>query len=227
MSLGKLIVIDGIDGSGKATQTRLLFRNLQKYKIKSALLSLPVYDSFSGELIARYLRNEFGRIDPHLAAMLYAANRFQQKEKILNWLKEGRVVVLNRYVTANQIHQAAHLKRRSEREKFVSWIAELEYEVFGLPKPDLVILINLPVEVSYQMVRKKPSKERKYVFGSKGDLLESDLEHQTEAAKQALEILKTSRAWQKIEAVEKGKLLAKEIISKKIWAVVSRFIGKT
>lgn len=217
---GKLIVIDGTDGSGKATQSRLLFKRLRRHHIKTALMNIPIYDSFTGQLIARYLKNEFGRISPYLAATLYAINRFQQKDKILNWLKEGRVVILNRYVTANQIHQAAHLKTKRERNLFVKWIAELEYNILGLPKPDLVILINMPVNVAYLLVQKKSPKERRYAAGSKGDILESDLGHQKEALKQAMVISKNTRLWKKVDAVERGELLSKEMVSDKIWNIV-------
>lgn len=221
---GKLIVIDGTDGSGKATQSRLLFKNLQKHRIKAALLDIPVYESFTGKLVARYLNNEFGRLSPYLASTLYAINRFQQKDKILKWLSHGRVVILNRYVTANQIHQAAHLRTKKDRNQFVKWIAELEYDIFKLPKPDLVIIINMPIEVAYKLIQKKTAIQRKYVAGSKGDILESDLEHQREALQQALGISASSRIWKTIDAVKKGKLLAKEEISKKIWELVHAFI---
>lgn len=224
MPKGKLIVIDGTDGSGKATQSRLLFKNLQRHRIKAALLDIPVYESFTGRLVSRYLNNEFGRLNPYLASILYAINRFQQKDKILTWLKEGRIVILNRYVTANQIHQAAHFKTRKERNQFVKWIAELEYDVFGLPKPDLVIIINMPVEVAYKLIQKKTPKQRKYVAGSKGDLLESDLEHQREALQQALRVLKSSKVWKKIDAVHNSKLLSKDEIAKQIWDLVNAYL---
>lgn len=221
---GKLIVIDGTDGSGKATQSALLFKKLKNYKIKSALLNIPVYNSFTGKLVARYLKNEFGRISPYLATVLYAINRFQQKEKVLTWLREGRVVVLNRYVTANQIHQAVHFRIKKERNQFVKWVSDLEYGIFGLPKPDLVLFINMPVEIAYKLVRKKSTVERRYVVGSKGDLLESDLEHQREALDQAKRLFQGNKTWKKIDAVEKGKLLSKDRISDKIWKEVYAFL---
>ncbi|MBI3952771.1 MAG: hypothetical protein HY336_02345 [Candidatus Doudnabacteria bacterium] len=226
MKKGKLIVIDGTDGSGKATQSRLLFKNLQKQRIKTAILDFPVYDSLTGRLITRYLKNEFGRLNPYLASMLYAANRFQFRDKILQWLREGRVVILNRYVTANQIHQAAHLKTKKERNKFVNWIGGLEYDIFGLPRPDLVILINMPVDIANRLIQTKSAINRVRVAGSKGDMLESDLEHQKEALRQAIKISQSSKIWRKIDAVERGKLLSKEEINKKIFSIVSRFMAE-
>ena len=221
---GKIIVIDGADGSGKATQSRLLFQKLKNHRIKTALLNIPVYESFTGKMVASYLRNEFGRIDPHLAAMLYAVNRFQQKAKIVNWLKEGRVVILNRYVTANQIHQASHYKSTKLRNEFVKWVGDLEYGIFGLPKPDLVLFINMPVELAYELIKLKSPKERKYAAGSKGDILESDLEHQKEALNQAMRLLQKGKVWRQITGAKGGKLLPKTEISQLVWEEVKKFL---
>ena len=225
MDKGKLIIIEGTDGSGKTTQTKLLFENLKKHNIKTAFLDIPVYSSFTGELVARYLRNDFGRINAYLAATLFAVNRFQAKDKIENWLKEGRIIVLNRYVTANQIHQAANLDRK-EREKFKKWVAELEYEVFGMPKPDLILFINMPVEIAIDMIQHKPAKDRKYVSGAKKDLLESDLIHQKEALREVIRTANNLKAARIIDTTKKGELLPKDIIAKKIWTEVTKFLNK-
>ncbi len=225
MSKGKLIIIEGTDGSGKKTQTDLLYKNLKKHKIKTAFLDIPVYQSFTGELVARYLRNDFGRINAYLAATLFAVNRFQEKEKLLKWLKDGYVVVLNRYVTANLIHQSANLDR-AEREKFKKWIAKLEYEVFGMPEPDLVIFINMPVEIAAEMIQRKSSKERKYVLGAKKDLLESDLLHQKESLREIIKTAKKMKVSKIIDATIKGELRSKADIANDIWKEVNNFIKK-
>src|SRR6185436_12231382 len=117
MSKGKLIVIDGTDGSGKTTHATILLKRLSKLGKKSSMVSFPVYESFTGELVARYLRNDFGKINPYLAATLFAVNRYQAKEKVEKLLKQGQIVILNRYVTANQIHQSANLAKK-DRENF-------------------------------------------------------------------------------------------------------------
>jgi len=223
MSKGKLIVIEGTDGSGKRTQSELLYKHLTKLHIKSAMMHVPVYESFTGELIARYLRNEFGRLNPYLAATLFAVNRFQFRDKIVNWLKEGRVVVLNRYVTANQIHQSAHLHGK-EKAEFIKWIGKMEYEIFAMPKPDLTLFLNVPVLIASGMIKRKPAKERKYAFGGKEDILESDLMHQQEALKQALRMAGTDKNSRQINAAGKTALLPKAEIAAMIWSEVSKFL---
>jgi len=224
MSSGKLIVIEGTDGSGKKTQSELLLKNLKKEGIKASILGFPVYESFTGELVARYLRNDFGRISPYLAATLYAVNRFQFRDQITQKLKEGQIVVLNRYVTANQIHQAANAGNKKDRERFQKWVAELEYKIFQMPKPDLVLFISIPVEIAVQRVQLKSKKERKYALGSKEDLLESDMQHQREALKELIKFAKKNKNARTIDAVEKGNLLSKDEISKKMWTETKKFL---
>lgn len=221
---GKLIVIDGTDGSGKRTQSEILLKNLRKHKIKAELLDIPVYESFTGEMVARYLRNDFGRIDPYLAAMLFAVNRFQAKEKILNWLKQDKIVVLDRYVTANQIHQSANLSPK-ERKKFKEWVSKLEYEVFAMPKPDLVLFMNMPVEIAISRILQKSPKDRKYAFGAKKDLLESDLVHQQQALKEVIALAKKTKSSAIIETTEGDRLLTKEEIADRIWEIVKKRFG--
>lgn len=224
MSKGKLIVIEGTDGSGKATQTKLLVANLRKHKVKAVGLDFPQYQTFFGKLVARYLKNEFGKIDPYLAAVLYADNRLEFRDKIIQWLKQGFTVVLNRYVSSNQIHQAAHIDSRSKRNQFVKWIGKMEYEIMGLPKPDLTLFLNVPPEISYQMIEKKDKKARTYVQGSKRDLLESDFEHQKSALKQSLTLLKHDSKWTRIDCAKQNKLLPKEGIAIKIWLQVKKLV---
>lgn len=223
MKKGKLIVIDGTDGSGKATQTTLLVKALKKHKIPAQGLDFPQYQSHFGKLVARYLKNEFGRLDPHIASVLYAVNRLEYRDKLRQWLKEGKTVVLNRYVSSNQIHQAANIDNKTKRREFVSWIGKMEYETLGLPRPDLVLYLSVDPVVAYELVVKKDAKSRRYVGGSKRDMLEADLEHQRRAIKQSLDMLKSKNyKWKKIECMEKGKLLSKQEIASKIWAAINQ-----
>jgi len=224
MKKGKLIIIEGIDGSGKATQTHLLYKKLKKSGANAEMLDFPQYKTFFGKLVASYLKNQFGKISPYLASVLYAANRMEYKDKLVKWLNEGKVVVLNRYVSSNQIHQAAHIDNRSERNQFVNWIGKMEYEVIGMPRPDLVLFLNVPVELSYKMIEKKNKLARAYIQGSKRHILESDLEHQQSALKQSFEMLEKHYKWAQINCSKDGKLLPKETISALIWQHVSKLI---
>ncbi len=223
--LGKLIVIDGIDGSGKGTQTALLVSRLKKAGIKAVGLDFPQYETLMGRLIAEYLGGKYGIINPYLVSVLYAANRYEFKGTILSWLEHGFIVVLNRYISSNQIHQAANIDSKKERQQFVSWIAKMEYGTFGLPHPDLIFFLNLPAEVSYELVVKKSKRARAYIKGTKRDILESDLEHQRKALKQAHEVLKHyGEKTVVVECFEKGKLLDRNEISDKIWQAISKLV---
>ncbi|OGE81105.1 MAG: hypothetical protein A3H72_01500 [Candidatus Doudnabacteria bacterium RIFCSPLOWO2_02_FULL_48_8] len=224
MKEGKLIVIDGIDGAGKATQVALLVKRLKRRRIKAQGLDFPQYETFFGRLVTEYLKGDFGTLDPKVASLLYGANRLEFKDKISNWLKGGYTVVLNRYVSSNQIHQAANIESKKQRRLFVKWIAKMEYGNFGLPMPDLILFLNLPAEVSYQQVLKKTTKARKYIAGTKRDILESDLEHQRRALKQAHEALKSYGPKSKIVECFDKQLLSKQEIGDKIWQHVSKLI---
>jgi dTMP kinase len=224
MLKGKLIVIDGTDGSGKATQAELLVKRLRKNKIQAEDLDFPQYETLFGQLVARYLKNEFGRLNPYIASVLYAANRLEFKDKITGWLKSGKTVILNRYVSANQIHQAANIENRFERERFVKWIGQMEYGIFGLPKPDLILFLHIDPVTAHKLVAQKDAKSRKYAAGSKYDVLEADLDHQRKAIQQSLKLLNSEYEWRKIDCMNKTSLLTKEEISDKVWVEVKKLL---
>jgi dTMP kinase len=224
MSKGKLVVIDGTDGSGKATQAELLVERLHKSRVPAVGLDFPQYQTFFGKLVARYLKNEFGRTNPYLAAVLYADNRLEFKDKIIGWLNEGKVVVLNRYVSSNQIHQAANVDSRKERRRFVKWISDMEYKTMGLPKPDMVIFLNMPAELAYKLILKKDKLSRQYINGDKRDMLESDLEHQRRATKQAITLLKTHYNWEEVKCAGGDRVRERADIAEDVWQVVIKLL---
>jgi len=149
---GKLIVIDGIDGAGKATQTKLLIKRLKKEGHKTATLDFPqYYNNFFGKLIGRFQNGEFGdapTTNPYLASVLYAADRWESKSKIEKQLKERRIVVLDRYVSANQIHQGGKILGAKEKKNFLDFLEEMEVKIFKIPKPDEIIFLNVPYQFS-------------------------------------------------------------------------------
>lgn len=223
MKKGKLIVIDGTDGSGKATQTDLLVNNLRRHKVATKGIDFPQYETLFGKLVARYLKKEFGTLDPHVASVLYAANRLEFRDQLKTWLKQGKVVVLNRYTTSNQIHQAAHIDSKTKRQEFVQWIGKMEYDIMGLPKPDVVIFLNVDPEIAYKLVEKKDAKSRRYIQGAKRDWLESDLDYQRRAVKQAPEVMRNYN-WREIKCTDKGVLFSKKEISDMVWHEVAKLL---
>jgi len=225
-SKGKLIVIDGIDGAGKATQTKLLISRLEKEGYKTATLDFPqYYNNFFGRLIGRFQNNEFGdapTTDPYLASMLYAADRWEAKEKIENWLKEGRVVILDRYVSSNQIHQGGKILDIEKKKKFLEYLEEMEFKIFKIPKPDAIIFLNVPYEISKKLLVKKA--ERAYVGDGKQDKVEKSKTYQEGAYRQSLEMVKNFNNWMEINCVKNGNILSPEDISNKVWQSIIKII---
>ncbi len=223
---GKLIVIDGLDGSGKATQTKLLVSRLKKEGYRTAVTDFPqYYSSFFGKMAGRYLKGEFGtaqQVSPYLASMLFALDRWEAKDKLQRWLAEGRVVISNRYVTANQIHQAGKIRGKREKQKFMKWLEDLEYHVLGIPKPNKVIFLHVPYRVGQRLVEKKGT--RKYVGGAKKDIHESSRRHLTDAQQQVFDLVKHSAKWTRVDCMEGATLLSRQDIHERVWQVVKRLV---
>src|SRR3989339_1962438 len=148
---GKLIVIDGTDSSGKATQVKLLVQSLKNEGLRVKILDFPeYYKNFFGKFIGHCLSEQyynFVKVHPKIASVLYAADRSESKDKIKKWLSEGNIVIANRYASANQIHQGGKIESTKKRENFLKWLAEMEYEVFKIPKPDVVVYLDVPIPI--------------------------------------------------------------------------------
>ncbi len=144
----KLFVIEGVDGAGKSTQIRLLRDFFSEKGYGCEYLHFPRAEApYFGELIARFLRGEFGtigQVDPYLVAMLYAGDRKDASEMISGWLNEGKVVLLDRYTYSNIAYQCAKLEESAAQEKLMQWILSLEFDHFGIPRPDLNIFLDVP-----------------------------------------------------------------------------------
>ena len=156
--MGMLVVLEGIDGSGKGTQARLLVDALARRGFTARLFSFPCYDeTFFGREVGRYLNGAFGdlhSVPPEFAALLYAGDRLEKRDELLVALRDADVVVCDRYVPSNFAHQAAKLPRERQ-DALIDWIAAVEYTVFGLPRPDLVCLLTMPPERSVALVLNK------------------------------------------------------------------------
>ncbi len=223
---GKFIVIDGTDGSGKATQSKMLVEELKlaSYRVEEA--DFPQYGSKSAGLIEEYLNGKYGQVGPEAASIFYAIDRFDASFKIRQWLEEGKIVVSNRYVTANAGHQGGKIKDEFERLKFFKWLDNLEYNIFGIPKPDLNIILHVPAETAQQLVDKKSSKDREYANGKKRDLHEADLQHLKNAEKVYLQIAKLFPNTKLVECLENGSLMSPQQVHNKVWDLVRRIALK-
>lgn len=216
---GKLIVIDGGDGSGKATQAKLLIDYLKKNKYKVKSVDFPqYYSSFSGKTVAMFLRGEFGELDavsPYLASMPYALDRASVKEEMEEFLAEGGIIVANRYATSNMAHQAAKIPSNDEKKKFLDWVYELEYKVLKIPKEDVVVYLYVPWEVGYELTKNK--SDRAYLKGKAHDIAEADMQHRQDAEKMYLALAK-EKGWVQIDCTVKNKLLTIEEIHQELLA---------
>ncbi len=147
---GRFIVIEGVDGSGKETQSKLLVKHLEKIGERVLYVDFPQYEGFFGKLVANYLRGDYGPISqtsPFLISIIYALDRSTIREKIQSFLDDGGFVVANRYVPSNIAHQAANINDLTKQKEFIDWIAQLEYVELKLPKEDTVIYLDLPWEL--------------------------------------------------------------------------------
>jgi len=218
---GKLIVISGTDGSGKATQTKALVERLTQEGLTVRTLDFPQYESnFFGRLLKKGLKNKYGdfiALDPHIACPLYAADRFESKPKIEKWLDDGNIVILDRYVSANQIHQGGKIQDEIERRKFMKWLGKMEYEIFGLPKPDKVIFLDVPTETTQKLLHKQ-NKEK--------DAAEKNIDYLKDSRKCALWLTEQNENWEKVSCVDgKNKILPIEEIHEKVYSIVNELIN--
>lgn len=178
---GKLIVLEGIDGSGKRTQIEMLSRALETNGIAHARLSFPRYDRFFGKLVARYLNGEFGQlaeVDPHFSALLYAGDRLESKPEMEAALAEGKILIADRYIGSNLAHQGARVSA-PKRSEFLAWLKQLEYNLYGLPQEDLVIYLRVPVSEAHRLIGRKAVRQ---YTKRKRDLQESNLAHLRQAS---------------------------------------------
>lgn len=221
---GKLVVIDGTDGSGKGTQTELLLKYLDEQNIKNKYIDFPrYYTSFHGQMVGRYLSGEFGSLEsssPYLTSLFYAMDRLTARDEIVDWLEEGNTVVANRYTTSSMAFQTARIEK-DKREEFLKWLYEMEYKEHKLPKEDLVIFLYVPVEISQKLIEQKAKRE--YTKGQKKDINEANVAYQKEVLSLYLELSKKYPHWEVIKCVDSaGKLLSIEKVQGKILAVIKK-----
>lgn len=224
MKKGKLIVIDGIDGSGKATQVGLLRGRLIKEGVKVKTIDFPqYYDNFFGKLIGEYLSGKYGdfiQTDPRVASVLYAADRFESSKDIKKWLEDGNTVIADRYASANQIHQGGKIDNPKKRKEFLDWLQKMEYGVFGIPKPDLVIYLDVPFEVSKMWLKKKIAQRKKKYLNGKRDVAEDNLMHLKNSRNSALKLHKENKNWEKIECCKGTVCMLPEQVHEHVYKIV-------
>ena len=177
--MSKIFVIDGTDGSGKQTQLEKLIEDFEKEDIPYAKYSFPRYDSPSSSLVKMYLGGEFGEdpqaISPYVASMFFSVDRYAcYKQEMEKAISDGKVILLDRYTTANMVHQAGKISDLQERDKFLDWLYDLEFNIMGLPLPTEVFFLDMPIEKSEEIMKNRPNK---ITHESQKDIHEKNEEH--------------------------------------------------
>lgn len=199
--VGKLIVIEGTDGAGKATQAKLLIDRLRDEGYSVETVDFPQYTQKSAHFVERYLRGEFGpaeEVGAKRASLFFALDRYDASFRMWDWLKEGKIIISNRYVSANKGHQLGKISEPTEMKKFLGWINELEYDILKIPRPDLTLFLHMPPEIGQQLVDKKD--DRSYLQGKKRDIHEADISHLRNAERAYLFCLEndSTEKWDRI-----------------------------
>jgi dTMP kinase len=221
---GKLIAVEGIDGSGKQTQVRLLACELESRGFQVLSTGFPQYGSWFGKLVGRFLNGDFGDLnilDPHLTALLYAGDRFECKQPIVAAIENGGIVIADRYIASNLAHQTAR-SAPEKRAEFRAWIEHLEYSIYGLPKEDLVLYLRLPPDEAQILVAKK--SVRQYTSAAH-DILEADIRHLQDTA-DIYDELSLRANWKIIECYDhmKRTIRSPEEISDAVLAAVLPYL---
>ena len=219
--MAPLIVIEGIDGSGKGTQAQQLTERLTATGRRVQLLSFPRYrETLFGHAIGEFLNGRFGQLDqvhPFLASVLYAADRFESKQVLLDALQQSDVVVCDRYVPSNLAHQGAKVEG-SERDELLRTIERIEFDIFSLPRPSLVVLLDVPVEIAQRNIAAK--KPRSYTDKA-ADLQEADAAYLQRVRDVYLQLASSNSSWQRVESARAGEQRSIADISDDIFSRVT------
>jgi dTMP kinase len=216
------ISIDGTDGCGKATQVKMLVERLMSENYPVEMTDFPQYGTKSAGPVEEYLNGKYGQVGPEASSIFYAVDRFDASFKIREWLNQGKIVISNRYVTANAGHQGGKIADSARRMEYFKWLNDLEYNIFKIPRPDLNIILHVPAEMAQRLVDKKSADQRAYAQGKKRDLHESDINHLKNAEMVYLEIAKTFPNTELIECVRGDRLLTPEEVHDLVWERVKR-----
>ena len=216
--MGKLIVFEGTDGSGKSTQFSLLTRRLEARGVDFRTMVFPQYTEPSSALIRMYLGGAFGddpeAVNAYAASTFYAVDRYASYQCVWkDYYQGGGLVVSDRYTTSNAVHQGSKVPE-GERAEFFRWLYDLEYDRMGLPRPDLVVLLDMPVELSEQLMRK-----REQSTGTHADIHERDEDYLKKCRDVALHAAKYY-GWRTVSCAKDGAIRSVEDIHEEVYAIV-------
>lgn len=213
--IGKFIVIEGTDSSGKKTQSILLLERLKKMGKDAELISFPTYQGTKlGVFVSKYLKGEFGskeEINPEIGSMFYAIDRYQFKDELKKKLERGKIIIADRYTTSN-IYQAAKVEGE-DRFKLWEWVKKMESRI---PQPDIIVYLNVPPKFSANLFEERDIKNKLLGKGEK-DIHEKDIRYLEKVRQLYLEIAKREKNWIIIECIKDEKFRSREDISNEIF----------
>ena len=220
---GKLLVLEAGDGSGKATQTKMLRERLVAEGRCVRQVEFPDYESPSSALVRMYLGGDFGEraseVDAYAASTFFAVDRYASFQ--MKWradLEAGAIVLADRYTTANMVHQAVKLEEAAEREAFLAWLEDFEYEKLALPRPDLVLFLDMDPAVSRRLIAARAAAS-----GAARDIHERDEDYLVHCHRASVN-LAARCGWQRIRCSEAGEPLSREAVHEKIYESVRRIL---
>ena len=216
---GKLIVFEGTDGSGKATQTAMLCQRLEREGIPYRTLTFPRYGKPSAAMVEEYLRGNLGKkpsdVNAYAASMFYAMDRYASyKQDWRDFFEAGGLIVADRYTTSNAVHQASKLPE-DERKVFLDWLFDLEYRLLELPAPDLVFYLDMPTEVTEKLMRRREQAE-----GSSADIHEKDAAY-LRACRDNARAIANDCGWRVVNCARDGEPRSVEDIHGEVFGVVT------
>lgn len=220
---GKLFIIEGLDGSGKETQTKRLYERLRQEGQTIKKVEYPNYKSDSSALVKMYLNGDFGKnaddVSAYISSTFYAVDRYASyKTEWEDFYLDGGIILADRFTSSNMIHQASKIDDKEERQRFLNWLDDLEFNIYGLPRPDKIIFINMPPKYSSMLMAER---DNKITGKAQKDIHESNLKYLTKSYISAIEIAK-AYGWPIIDCVEDGKLLTIDAIHHKIYEEIKK-----
>jgi len=224
MKKGTFIVVDGNDGSGKATQVAQMIQRLEAEGQQVRTIDFPQYESFFGKMIADGQSGEFGdwtKMNPKMTSVFYAADRQQADEHVRQWIDKGYIVIADRYVSANQIHQGGKISDSIERRDFMRWLSKLEYEVFEIARPDVVIYLDIDTEFTLENLQKKKPELYKE---NRQDQTETDRTYAENSRECGLWLAQQSNSWEVIKCSPDGSQRSIDDIHEEMYGVVGKYL---
>lgn len=224
MKTGKFIVLDGNDGSGKATQSRLLAERFKEENIVSVMMDFPGYErNFFGAFLGECLAGKHGdflHMDPKIASALYALDRVESSESIHSVLEEGKIVIADRFSSSNQIHQGGKIADEKERATFLEWLDKMEHDVLKIPRPDLIIYLRVPVEISLKLLLEKRATKNQHLGVGVKDTVEEDRTYLERSHETANWLAARQPNWRVIECADGSDMRSIEAIQSDVRKIV-------